>query len=273
MITSLSRRERGVGPSRGGTGRRQRVLGNSTSRGVLALGCVLAGALLTAGPASAASRGFRIFNDSRYPLKLVSATKVEKEIRNPVIHVVPDTPIGFEGRPADGSVLAPGATQRWELKHSSGGQYAAVLTYDIVGTSSPYAPLPGHLKVIIQTTPLSNNSDCVVRTSTGGLGCDAEPFMGGRKITFVDLNHPGLLSGGPGNDRISGGPGNDRISGGPGNDRISGGPGNDFISGGPGNDTIHARDGHRDVVDCGPGRDVAFVDPVDLVRGCERVVR
>lgn len=49
--------------------------------------------------------------------------------------------------------------------------------------------------------------------------------------------------------------------------------GNDTLSGGPGNDTIHARDGHRDVIDCGPGRDVAFVDPVDLVRGCERVVR
>jgi Ca2+-binding RTX toxin-like protein len=35
---------------------------------------------------------------------------------------------------------------------------------------------------------------------------------------------------------------------------------NDVICGGAGNDTIYARDGHRDVVDGGPGRDVAHVD-------------
>jgi Ca2+-binding RTX toxin-like protein len=35
---------------------------------------------------------------------------------------------------------------------------------------------------------------------------------------------------------------------------------NDVICGGAGNDTIYARDGHRDVVDGGPGRDVARLD-------------
>jgi YVTN family beta-propeller protein len=82
-----------------------------------------------------------------------------------------------------------------------------------------------------------------------------------------------VIRGGWGNDRIYGGPGNDVIRGGPGNDIIRGGTGNDRIYSGLGNDTVHARDGHRDVVDCGPGRDAAFVDPVDVVRGCERVVR
>ena len=72
------------------------------------------------------------------------------------------------------------------------------------------------------------------------------------------------ISGGRGNDTLSGGPGNDTLFGGRGDDRISGGRGNNTIYGGPGNDTIHARNGHRDVIDCGPGRDVAFVDPVDL---------
>ena len=33
-----------------------------------------------------------------------------------------------------------------------------------------------------------------------------------------------------------------------------------MICGGAGNDTIYARDGHRDVVDGGPGRDVAYLD-------------
>src|SRR5947209_4698229 len=82
MIKSLSRRERGVGPSRGGTGRRRRVLGNSTSRGVLALGCVLAGALLTAGPASSASRGYKLYNQSTRTLRVESATPLEAWLCN-----------------------------------------------------------------------------------------------------------------------------------------------------------------------------------------------
>jgi WD40-like Beta Propeller Repeat len=47
----------------------------------------------------------------------------------------------------------------------------------------------------------------------------------------------------------------------------------DAICGRGGNDTIFARDGRRDTVDCGGGRDVAIVDRVDRVTRCERVVR
>jgi hypothetical protein len=43
--------------------------------------------------------------------------------------------------------------------------------------------------------------------------------------------------------------------------------------GGQGRDVIRARDGRPDVVNCGPGRDVAYVDRVeDGVFNCERVV-
>ena len=84
---------------------------------------------------------------------------------------------------------------------------------------------------------------------------------------------PDRLKGGPSNDLIYAGRGNGVLNGGPGNDRIYGGRGNDRVNGGPGNDTIHARDGHREMIYCGPGRDVAFVDLVDVVRACERVVR
>ena len=110
-----------------------------------------------------------------------------------------------------------------------------------------------------------------------------------------------LLYGGPGDDVIRGGPylvdSGDMIDGGPGNDILhggraeggnhgaddvlfgrsgadvlSGGPGRDLLSGGSGPDTIHARDGERDVVNCGRGRDVAFVDQLDRVaRDCESV--
>lgn len=80
------------------------------------------------------------------------------------------------------------------------------------------------------------------------------------------------LDGGPGDDVLEGGRGNDRLMGGAGNDSANGGIGSDRLAGGPGNDRLVSVDGHRDTVDCGPGRDVAFVDRADRVRGCEQVV-
>jgi hypothetical protein len=41
------------------------------------------------------------------------------------------------------------------------------------------------------------------------------------------------------------------------------------LLGGPGNDTIRANDGKKDIIRGGPGRDTAYVDPVDKVRGVE----
>jgi Ca2+-binding RTX toxin-like protein len=82
-----------------------------------------------------------------------------------------------------------------------------------------------------------------------------------------------VLYGLGGNDVLRGGKGNDVLYGGRGNDVLDGGPGLDRLYGGPGTDTLRARDGRRDVVDCGPGRDVAYVDRIDRVSGCERVVR
>ena len=109
-----------------------------------------------------------------------------------------------------------------------------------------------------------------------------------------------LLYGGPGDDVISGGPyfddRGDVIDGGPGDDILhggraegsdhgkddlllgrsgadvlSGGPGRDVLNGGSGPDTIHARDGERDVISCGRGRDVALVDKFDRAQDCESV--
>ncbi len=91
------------------------------------------------------------------------------------------------------------------------------------------------------------------------------------------------LHGGPGNDtmagrsgddRIYGDDGDDRITGDRGRDRIAGGRGNDtlfgnlapdVILGGPGDDRINVVRGEVDEVQCGPGRDVVFADPVDRV--------
>ena len=82
---------------------------------------------------------------------------------------------------------------------------------------------------------------------------------------------------GRGNDVARGGPGNDVVYGGPGNDVLWVGAGADVQYGGQGNDILHAlaNDNRPDILDCGPGYDVAYVvehDPVRL-HGCEQVIR
>ena len=115
-----------------------------------------------------------------------------------------------------------------------------------------------------------------------------------------------LLMGGSGNDRIAGRAGNDRLygdarssaAGPPGNDELVGGAGRDLMNGGPGDDllvgaydgdTIFGGAGHdvvtllggdtsdaggRVLVDCGPGFDVAVLNPERRgdFRNCERFV-
>jgi len=55
---------------------------------------------------------------------------------------------------------------------------------------------------------------------------------------------------------------------------LVGGPGRDRLFGGFGRDTFRARDGERDIVGCGAGRDEVFADRIDLVGvDCERVRR
>jgi hypothetical protein len=82
-----------------------------------------------------------------------------------------------------------------------------------------------------------------------------------------------ILYGLGGNDMLLGLGGNDVLYGGKGADTLYGGLGADRLYGGPGNDVLRARDGRRDVVDCGPGRDTAYVDRIDRVSGCETLKR
>lgn len=83
----------------------------------------------------------------------------------------------------------------------------------------------------------------------------------------------GRVEGTPRADVICGRRGADTIVGLRGDDRLDGGPGRDRLLGGPGSDVLLARDGVRDLVDCGRGRDTAVVDRRDVVHGCERVRR
>jgi hypothetical protein len=72
---------------------------------------------------------------------------------------------------------------------------------------------------------------------------------------------------------LKGGPGADMLIGSSFRDAIDGGPGRDLLRGGAGADLIFARDGFRDVVRCGSGKDTAHIDGRDLTSGCEKLER
>ena len=95
-----------------------------------------------------------------------------------------------------------------------------------------------------------------------------------RNDTLRGLAGNDLLRGLGGDDTLLGGPGNDRLFGGQGNDRLVGGTGLDRLYGGDGKDRLETRDGLRDTLDCGAGRDVAIADKLDVIaRNCERISR
>lgn len=81
------------------------------------------------------------------------------------------------------------------------------------------------------------------------------------------------LFGQGGKDVLRGNAGADKLSGGAGADDLDGGAGRDTVRGGPGADRIAGRDGVRDVIVCGPGRDTVRADRVDKTSGCEQVRR
>jgi Ca2+-binding RTX toxin-like protein len=81
------------------------------------------------------------------------------------------------------------------------------------------------------------------------------------------------LRGNAGNDGLDGGAGNDALDGGTGNDVLQGGRGLDTLVGGAGRDRISVKDGKRDRVDCGPGRDTVTADRKDRLRRCEKTKR
>jgi hypothetical protein len=117
---------------------------------------------------------------------------------------------------------------------------------------------------VAQTTTTSRTS------TTGG------PSSGGSPIGLKKSGTAGndRLTGTARNDELNGRRGNDVIRGLGGHDLLIGGLGRDTLSGGGGQDTLQARDGRRDVVDCGPGRDIANADRVDAVaKNCEVVKR
>jgi hypothetical protein len=114
----------------------------------------------------------------------------------------------------------------------------------------------------------------------GGPGTDAALYPGPApvRVTLDDLANDGPAGerdnvqtdiegvyGGDGDDRITGSDGPNLLDGGAGDDVLDGRGGEDDLFGAGGADRVLARDGRRDVLDCGPGDDVAIVDTLDAV--------
>lgn len=141
----------------------------------------------------------------------------------------------------------------------------------IQGGPSDWAPRP--------TTPLPAGPSCIRWAGPRGgriVGTRfADVVLGGGGADRISTGAgEDQVIGSAGADTISGGPGVDWIEGDEGGDRLDGGSGADHLYGGAGNDAITARDGTRDTIDCGPGRDTVIADKVDVVaKDCERVLR
>jgi Ca2+-binding RTX toxin-like protein len=134
------------------------------------------------------------------------------------------------------------------------------------GGGDPTEPL--HSGGCIEVLMGTNETDKLTGDGRGDVifGLEGDDHVQGRG------GHDCLL-GGPGRDLLEGEDGYDRLTGSSGGDVLVGGPGINGYDAGSGRDFVNARNGQRELVRCGSGRDRARVDRHDRVRGCERVKR
>lgn len=132
-----------------------------------------------------------------------------------------------------------------------------------------WQPVP-HPELLRGLPPCEIVGDAAHQRLSGSRFQDAIVGTAGRDVMTGGAGADSMFGQG-GDDSIDGGSGNDALAGGGGNDRIVGGAGRNAIDAGRGADTILVRNGERDVVDCGPGVDIAYVDRLDVARHCEHV--
>ena len=134
---------------------------------------------------------------------------------------------------------------------------------------------------LAEETDFGSPSGTWAPAPAGGLGsCTADAGDDGGEVIGTNRNDVltggkgnDVLNGGAGNDKLSGGAGNDTLDGGKGNDQLNGGKGVDKLIGGAGSDKLNSKDGKKDTVDCGAGKDTVTADKADKLRGCESVRR
>jgi hypothetical protein len=167
------------------------------------------------------------------------------------------------GSEPDAFDVTPSATTAYAL---DGGAAADSLRYDLQRrhVTGDATPPTGTLQAPgVRPVTFTGIEHVTAPLATGTSGADV----------LIGTAHADRLSGHAGDDLLRGGAGNDRLFGGAGNDRLIGGRGHNVYSGGNGRDTIRARNGVRDRIDCGAGKDVAMVDRHDRVTGCEALRR
>jgi hypothetical protein len=183
---------------------------------------------------------------------------------------------------APGGITATwaGATQR-----ALRGTQDVSVDVPVAGAFGAGAPLvPGRrygYRLLVQSgrglTSTTAASSFVFRPGAAATAATPRPVSSSvekaRGLTLRGTRRADHLVGGAGADVLDGRGGADHLEGRGGNDRLTGGPGRDRLAGGAGADRLYARDGARDVVRCGSGRDRAVVDRQDDVQGCETVSR
>ena len=169
--------------------------------------------------------------------------------------------------PGSGSYL-----ERWEGCPSQGGAQGENCVLDLTVPGGTYT-----ICVVfnVQGAPRVSDTSCPPAAppppSTGppplGSACTV-PGNAGANVIYGTAGRD-VICGHGGNDTINGRGGHDLILGGGGADRLTGAGGRDALYGGSGNDTLLSRDGIRDTVNGGLGRDRARWDALDVRRSVE----
>ena len=165
------------------------------------------------------------------------------------------------------NAAAPTATVAVTTRARVAGTHVLTATVAFAGVDPTPADNAVTLRAVTPTAaPRAPASSAAPKRIVRSGGAGADVLVGGAGAD--------VLRGRGGNDILRGKAGNDRLDGGRGADTILGGPGTDRLEGGAGDDRVLTRDGKRDVVVCGPGRDRVIADRADRVsRSCERVAR
>jgi hypothetical protein len=132
--TAIADRQEHIAAPRPITEGKQMIRSTRTRIAAAALGCVLAGVLLSAGPASAASRRFTLTNHSQQNLVVAGIRDVQECFFWGWGCVDKPVDKAFEGHPHVGTVLHPNAVHDWELEFTFSHAWRAVLIYRIEGT-------------------------------------------------------------------------------------------------------------------------------------------
>lgn len=166
---------------------------------------------------------------------------------------------------------------------------AIVVSIMAIGITLPTTNLAWAVTIVCNSVPClgTSNGDTMIGSSQDDFifskqGGDSVYGFGGGD-TICGASGDDVLIGGEGNDQIVGDGSdtnqacNDPLSdpaANPGADKIAGGPGDDLIFHGNKFPNSLDSDGHRDIIDCGPGNDEASINVSvdhDIATNCETV--